>query len=288
MKGLLLVNGYLNSEKFNNFYSFIMDSFLKEGIELVIKTNIELTRIINEKIKLDEKPDFILFFDKDVTLARRLELEGYKVFNSSSAIEICDDKALTHLELINNPKIKMPKTLILPFSYKKELINVNFVLNNGFSYPFIVKERKGSFGEQVYLVYSEDDWNKIITETSSSLLVQEYISYRYHEDVRIHVVNNEVVSFVKRIGKDNDFRANVTNGGHMEVYDLPSSFIEMAIEVSKTLKLDFAGLDFLFDEFDNPIFLEANSNAHFVNIYKTNGVNVATYMAKYIKNTLKK
>lgn len=282
--GALIVNGYVKSDKFLKFYNFIIKSFNDENITLeIIKNN--SNPICVEKNFFTKKYDFVLFFDKDVTLARYLEKSGYRVFNSSMAINVCDDKALTNIELSANSKIKTPKTLINPFSYDKNYLEYEDIIKE-FKVPFILKERKGSFGEQVYLVYSADDYHKIIKDSSSNIIIQEYIDYHYHEDYRVYVVGHKVICAYKRIGKENDFRANVTLGGHMELCNIDKSMIEMAEEVSKTLHLDFAGLDFVLDKNNKPLFLEANSNAHFLNAYNVSGINIAKFIAKYIKKEI--
>lgn len=286
MNGILICNGYVNSKKFDEFYDFVIESFNAENITMKLVKNTDIPLIINEN-PFEEQVDFILFLDKDISLARHLELLGYKVYNSSTSIEICDDKGKTHIELINDKKINMPKTMLLPFSYEKNYPIFDSLLKE-FDLPFIVKERKGSFGEQVFLVYSENDWNKIIMNSSSSLLIQEYINYKFHEDYRIYVVGEVVICSFKRTGKDNDFRANVTLGGKMEQVSLNKDYENMAIHITKKLGLTFAGLDFIEDKNGKPIFIEANSNAHYLNAYKVSGINIASKIAQYIKQDLSK
>ena len=286
MLGILICNGYVSNNKFDKFYEFIKTSFFDEKITLKIVKNTEIPVILNVDPFKNEKVDFILFLDKDITLARHLELLGYKVYNSSSSIEKCDDKGKTHIELVNDKNINMPKTMLIPFSYEKRFPSFESLLKE-FVSPFIVKERKGSFGEQVYLVYSNNDWNKIIMNSSSSLLIQEYLHYNFHEDYRIYVVNDRVICSFKRTGNGDDFRANVTLGGKMEEVTLPKEYEDMAIYITKKLGLSFAGLDFIEGKNGEPIFIEANSNAHFLYAYNVSGINVAKYIAKFIKMDLK-
>jgi len=108
-----------------------------------------------ENINWRERPEFVLFWDKDVNLARMLEREGFRVFNNADGIEACDDKALTFIRL-KNKNIKMPKTFIAPMTFDKEYKDYTFLLQveGSLGYPMVIKENKGSFGEQVYLVNS--------------------------------------------------------------------------------------------------------------------------------------
>ena len=54
----------------------------------------------------------------------------------------------------------------------------------------------------------------------------------------------------------------------------------------RPLGLDFAGVDILFGEEEEPILCEVNSNAHFKNIYDCTGINVADAIISYILEQL--
>ena len=74
----------------------------------------------------------------------------------------------------------------------------------------IIKENKGSFGEQVYLVENYyDAVEKIKSIGHDEFIMQEYIESSKGRDVRIHVVGDQIVTAMER-RNDNDFRANVT------------------------------------------------------------------------------
>ena len=83
---------------------------------------------------------------------------------------------------------------------------------------------------------------------------------------------------------ENDFRANITNGGTMNKYEPRECDIALASNVMDAIGLDFAGIDVMFDADGNPVFCEANSNAHFKNLYDLTGINVAENMLEYIKS----
>ena len=102
-KGLLIVNNFIDkkiSHRFQDLYDLLIDAFNDYNILLELKTNAEIICFIDENTIKDQY-DFILFWDKDILLAKHLENLGLKVFNSSKAIELCDDKAKTALALEN-------------------------------------------------------------------------------------------------------------------------------------------------------------------------------------------
>lgn len=274
MKGYLVVNEFLSNSKFNEIYDWLYKAFNNVGYNIDVYTNAELMNL-----ELIEKPDFILFWDKDIILAKQLEDMGIRLFNSSASIAVCDNKALTYIKL--KDKIKMPKTIVAPMTYRNiGYINTGFIDRLNIRYPMVIKECCGSFGKQVYLAHNRDEAANIVKNSKEQLIFQEFISESMGRDIRINMVGDKAVASMIRYN-DNDFRANITNGGKMIAYNPTKEEIKMAQEVCRFLNLDFGGIDILFGD-DGPLLCEVNSNAHFKNIYDCTGVNVADYIVEYI------
>lgn len=281
IKGWLVVNGFLNSNKFNEIYDWLRAAFEKRGHKIDVYTNTELA--FADEIKC--KPDFVLFWDKDIPLAKRLEKMGLRLFNSSKAIEVCDNKALTYTELEN--KIPMPETIIAPMTYRNiGYNNTDFVFEavNKLKLPIVIKECYGSFGQQVCLAESAEEAVNIVKSTREPLIFQKFIDESRGRDIRINMVGGKAVTAMMRYN-NSDFRANITNGGSMLSYMPDDKEIAIAEKVCKILELDFGGVDILFSE-SGPLVCEVNSNAHFKNIYDCTGVNAADYIAEYIEKCM--
>ena len=110
---------FLNSLKFTELHLWLIEAAKKLGIDLILKTNDSILMELGSRetiLKNNTKPDFVLFWDKDIRLARYLEAKKILLFNSSKGIEISDDKSYTHLYL-QNAGIKMPKTIIAPMTF---------------------------------------------------------------------------------------------------------------------------------------------------------------------------
>jgi ribosomal protein S6--L-glutamate ligase len=151
------------------------------------------------------------------------------------------------------------------------------------SWPIIIKECFGSFGQQVYLVYNKQELKDIVTNIGAKpMLFQEFIQSSKGKDLRLQVVGSQVVAAMYRYSDNGDFRANITGGGKMKAYEPTQRQIDLAVESCKILGLDFAGVDILFGKDKEPIICEVNSNAHFKNIYDCTGVNVADSILAYI------
>lgn len=260
MNGILIVNHFLNTQKYNTLHNHLLSTAKKMGICLTLKTNLELA---TESINCD----FVLFWDKDINLARSVERTGIPVFNSADAIEKCDDKARTYIEL--KGIVSQPETIIAPKTYYP--VDMSEFVENAVSilgFPIVFKECFGSFGEQVYLCNTFEDIMSHISE--KPFLLQEFIKSSAGSDRRLEIVGDKCVSAVKR-HNDNDFRSNVTNGGIMTPYEPSIDEINTAVKACSTLGLTFGGVDIL----DNGMVCEVNSNAHIINIMKATGRDIA-------------
>ena len=299
LQGWLAVNGYITNPKFLEIYQWLQEAGRRQGIEIRRKTNIQLMEEFCKERgvagnssaadKDEKRSDFVLFWDKDVRLAALLEAAGLRLFNSAESIAACDDKAMTYIRL-KKAGIRMPDTWIAPKTFAKEgyYDELDFFEHAGrhLTYPLVVKECFGSFGAQVYLAHSYEEVKELLGRLKNRpFLLQKYVASSKGRDIRIQMVGGEAVACMYRYN-DHDFRANITNGGKMKAYTPNALQIRMAREACSALGLDFAGVDILFGEGEEPILCEVNSNAHFKNIYDCTGVNVADKILAYIKKEL--
>lgn len=271
MNGILAVNHFLSSNKFNLLHRHLLKSAERSGVTLEIKTNLQLAFE-------PAMADFVLFWDKDINLARRIEKDGTPVFNNSESIMKCDDKARTYIELLE--KIPQPKTVIAPKTYFSSDFSefVDSSIKN-LGLPLVFKECFGSFGEQVFLCRTKKEIISHITERP--FILQEFIKESAGHDVRLEVVGNQVICAMERIN-ENDFRANITNGGKMKPYTPTEKEKEAAIKACRILGLSFGGVDML----DGNILCEVNSNAHILNIMECTGIDIAPYIFDEIRKSI--
>ena len=310
-QGWLIVNEYLDTEKFLEIRKLFLSGAEKKNVKLTVYTNadfaVDLSGTVVKSRAFDEsEPQFIIFYDKDIALASALEKMGYRLYNSADAIDVCDSKVKTATRISeynlnckdDEAKILMPKTYKVPFTYEnigikdsysfdfldyveKDLCEAGEGALSG-AYPMVIKESNSSFGMGVHLAGSREEAVKLICEYGNKeCLIQEYISYSSGRDYRLQMVSDKCVCAMMR-SNENDFRANITNGGKMSEYKPTDEDLSLARNVMKCLKLDFAGIDIMHDKSGRAVFLEANSNAHFKNIYDLTGINAAEKMIEYI------
>ena len=282
MKGALVVNNFLATEKFRDIYARLENAFSEREVSLSLYTNSSLAHVLGEDIPFSGTPDFVLFWDEDVSLARSIEQRGIMCINSADAIEKCDDKAKMHLALASLP---CPKTILAPMTFPNIGFNDTTFLETvaeKLGFPIVIKEVCGSFGAQVYLAHDFPELLKITLEHQGvPLLFQELIKESFGRDIRINVVGGRVCAAMLRESENGDFRSNVTLGGRTLPYSPTDAECELALAAAEQLGLDFAGIDILFGN-DGPLLCEVNSNAHFKSTYDCTGIDLADLIAAHI------
>lgn len=294
MKCWIIYNGFLESNKFKDFAQMLANAATVFGHEAHIVKNDEVLQLLttNASAFFNDKsniPNYILFTDKDIYLAKQLELLGIPVFNSANTIEISDDKIKTY-QYLTHSHLPIPKTIVNPKTYGMRAAfddSYYTAIIDTFGFPFIIKEAFGSFGEQVYLVHDEAELrNYVDTLSDRPFMFQQFIETSYGKDLRLQVIGDNVICAMMRTA-DNDFRANVTAGGKMTAYEPNEKERTLAIQASKAIGAHFSGVDLLFGKNGEPIVCEVNSNAHIRNLLDCTGVNVAYYIIRYVENWLK-
>lgn len=288
MTSWLVVNGFLQSRKFDEIYGFLLNAARHSGVDMVVKTSDSLlARAANPKgFSEGEKPDFVLFWDKDITLAKLLEKHGLHLFNNARAVEICDNKVLTALQLFG--KVPVPQTLFAPKTFAGVgYTNLNFVSEAAeiLGLPMVVKEAYGSFGKQVYLAKTLDEAKDIAQSLAGKDFVfQKFVVESSGRDIRVNVVGGKVVNAILR-QSSGDFRSNITLGGTALPYQPTADESAAAIAACKFIGCDFAGVDVLFGK-DGPLVCEVNSNPHFKSTFDVTGVDLAEHILQNVQHTV--
>ena len=280
-KGWLLVNGFLKTQKFEEIYTMLQKSAQKQNIALTLTRGSELIFPIGTRIEL---PDFVLFWDKDISLARRIESMGVPVFNSASGVQVCDDKILTAEKLTENG-VPTPKTIVAPKTFDGVPFDDYTFLDKGIEMlglPLVIKEAHGSFGAQVYLAEDRESAVEIIKRIGAKpFILQEFIKESKGKDIRVNVVGDTIICAMLR-KNEKDFRSNITGGGVAEKVTLSKEQEELALSACKAVGVDFGGVDILFGK-EGALVCEVNSNPHFKSTLDCTGIDLSEHIINYIK-----
>ncbi|GKV68802.1 hypothetical protein NCCP2716_13000 [Sporosarcina sp. NCCP-2716] len=278
----IIYNGSLTSDKFRDQADLVHEAAVRAGVRSVILKNYEVLMDVTGHFA--DKPDFVVFLDKDIVLATYLKSHGIPVFNDPDVIERCDNKTKQAVTLAADG-VPMPRTILAPKVYP------NFTIRDSGFYervlgeiglPMIIKEARGSFGMNVYLIETENAfYDKVDSLRGKEYLFQEFVASSRGRDIRVNVVGGRVAAAMAR-SSETDFRANITNGGVASVVDLTPEQEAVALQAARSVGADFAGVDLLYGPGGQPLVCEVNGAAHIRNIYNVTGINVADAMISYI------
>lgn len=292
MQGIIIVNQNVGHNQYKidrlkeeaKQLDICLDVFVNDGSLAIIKDN-------NITINLP-KADFVLYFDKDIYLARLLDKAGYRLFNRPDFIKLCDDKMLTFIAC-SNKGIKMPTTMAGPLLYldiKEENYKFLQQVITQIGFPMVVKKVYGSLGEGVYLVHNQKELKDLYKEIyRNPILFQQYIPSSYGSSIRVLVVNGRILGAFHRVNKD-DFRSNY--GENASSVPLEEEYREICYnfvnDIINKLNIEYAGIDLLLDQNQQPVLCEINSNAFFEEFEKVTKINVAKEILKMvIERTIK-
>ena len=278
----IIVNAYIKNVSQIAQANRIAEEFKNAGYNCKVIKNINIAEIFDG---VTARPNFecCIFLDKDKATARLLEKSGIKLYNSANAIEICDDKFLTHIAL-SNSRIPMPDSISAPLCYYCDAeICAEFLrkVAQKLNFPLVAKKCFGSLGSGVSLIKSMEEL--VAYEEENKLIAHFYQRFIGHggEDIRAIVIGGKYICSMKRSNK-NDFRSNIELGGRGEQYEADDELISLCENVAAILKLDYCGIDVLFDAQGNRYICEVNSNAFFAEAERVCGINIAKKYVDFI------
>lgn len=293
MRGTIIINAYPNGKKFFRQAERIAEELEKLNVKTDVLRNGEIYACVDGNAiccNIMQKYDFAVYLDKDKYLGKMLEMQGLRLFNSASAVEVCDDKMTTYLALCG-VGVTLAKTIPAPLCYTPNTqVDEKFLqyVAAELGFPLVIKKSYGSFGTGVQLVHGMPELKKIAQESLyQPHCYQRYISASAGRDIRIVVVGGKTVAAMERVAQAGEFRSNIELGGIGRKIELEDSYRQTAELVAQALGLDYCGVD-LLETGDGPVVCEVNSNAFFEGLEQVTGHNVAAAYAKHIVETMRK
>jgi len=235
------------------------------------------------------KPDFIIprtgsetsYFT--LAVIRQFERMGVPLINGAEAVEACADKLQT-LQLLSASGLPIPRTILAKFP-----VDVD-VIERELGFPVVVKKLRSTRGAGVVLCQDRDQFDDLASLLGdagyqSDFIFQQYIAKSHGRDVRLLVIGGVVAAAMERRSLNGNFKSNISLGGTGECIIPPVEMAQLAIEASKALRLDIAGIDILYDENGYRI-CEANSSPGFVGLEKACPVSVPDKVLDYVTTRL--
>ncbi|MAK33054.1 MAG: 30S ribosomal protein S6--L-glutamate ligase [Acidiferrobacter sp.] len=219
---------------------------------------------------------------RGVAIVRQFEQLGVIVLNSSHGIVRSRDK-LVACQMMAQARVPVPIT-----AHVGSWEDTDRAVRRVGGTPCVVKSTEGTHGSGVFLVNSSKQARQLVyqmLERGMRPLVQEYIEESHGSDVRALVVGGEVVASMRRKAHGNEFRSNFHLGGSVSDVELTEEQAEIAIDATRTLGLELAGVDMLESE-RGPLVLEVNSSPGLEGIEGATRVNVAGKVAERLNSLL--
>ncbi|MBA7540303.1 hypothetical protein ES705_32599 [subsurface metagenome] len=107
----------------------------------------------------------------------------------------------------------------------------------------------------VFRLFFSNDFSKIMGKERGYAYFQDFIPFNNY-DIRIIVIDNKAFA-IKRMVRNNDFRASGSGNIIYEKEEIDKHTIELSFEISEKLKSGCLAFDFVYDNF-NPLITEVS------------------------------
>ncbi len=256
-----------------------------------LKFSIEIMKgelMIHYNGELLETPDAIIprigasrtFYG--AAMVRHFEMMDVFSTSGSLAIKRSRDK-LRSLQILSKHDVDMPKTV---FASNKS--NAKDIIKLSGGTPLVLKILEGTQGVGVVLVETQKAAKSVLDAfygMDVNLLVQEFIEEAGGSDIRVIVVDGQVVGAMKRQGAEGDFRSNLHQGGSATLHKLSRKEKATALAAAKAMGLGVCGVDMIPSE-RGPLVMEVNSSPGLEGIEKATGIDVAGKIMDYIEKNV--
>ncbi len=213
---------------------------------------------------------------------RQFEQKGVITTLSSDALLMSRDK-LTCSQILASKGLQIPRTIVSNNSLMYgELLST-------FDDNIVIKLINGTHGIGVVLAESKGQAESILeafNKTKQKSMMQEFIAEAKGADIRIFVVDQEIVGTMKRQAKPGEFRSNLHRGGSSSVEPISEQEKKVALDAVKHLGLKIAGVDMLRSK-RGPLILEVNASPGLEGIETTTKVDIAGRIINYIERSIK-
>lgn len=217
-------------------------------------------------------------------ILRQFEAMGIYTLNKPQAISIARDK-LSSLQMLSRAKVKIPKT-----AYAYDVDNITALIKSASGIPLVVKVVSGTHGRGVILAPTANSAYSLIEtfrNQNVDIIVQEFIQESKGSDLRCLVIGNSVVAAMKRTAQPGEFRSNLHCGGTSEIIKLTQREEEIAIQATKIIGLNVAGVDIIRSR-RGALVLEVNASPGLEGIETTTSIDIANLVIKFIEKNYRK
>lgn len=213
---------------------------------------------------------------------RQFEEKGIFSTLSSAALIKARDK-LSCLQLLSSKGLKVPKTII-----SNNSLMYRSLLDYFEGEEVVVKLINGTHGIGVMLAENKSQAESILEAFNRSrqkAMMQEFIEESKGADIRIFIVDDEIVGSMKRQAKEGEFRSNLHRGGSANEEVISDEERRVALEAVHHLGLKIAGVDMLRSN-RGPLILEVNASPGLEGIETTTRKDIAGRIINFVERSV--
>lgn len=198
---------------------------------------------------------------------------GKDIFPSIASYRFVGDKIKqTVLFQLTGLPVPFTKVYYGPIQQKKILSH--------FSFPFVAKAaRNSSRGYGVWLISNGHQLDAYL-EDNQPAYIQEFLPES--KDYRIVVAGDQIIHSYERVAVQNEFRANVSQGGEIKLGSVPESAQRLALKASRICGFNYAGMD-ICESKGKLYVLEANMKFGTLG-FKKAGLNLKKILCQLVMN----
>ena len=210
-----------------------------------------------------------------LVLLKHFELMRLPTTLSTNGLLTARNKYLA-LQALHAAKIRIPESVLVASRNRSE------DLMEYLPPPIVLKLLTGTQGIGVMRVRDVKEAGPIIdtlSELDQMICLQKYMP-NPGEDIRVFIVNDQVVAAMKRRAAAHEWRSNIHIGGQGIEHKLTPEERESSIRAAQAVGVEVAGVDLISVD-DKPYVIEVNASPGFRGLLSATGINAAEKIVAY-------
>ncbi len=207
-----------------------------------------------------------------------LKQSGLKVINGGAGYTLSKNKLDQHA-LMAQHNLPCPRWGI---ARKPDMAKV---VAQKLGFPLIIKMAFGTHGKGVFYADSPETLSPITSYLSvrdgNPLILEQYIAEAQRKDLRVFLIDGEIIAAMERTAPEGDVRANTSAGGTGSPVQLTDEEVSLAKRAAMVFDLEIAGVDIIRSN-RGPLLLEVNANPGFKELERVSNVDVGEAIIKYV------
>lgn len=224
-----------------------------------------------------------LSYTRSMYISRYYEAFGIVCVNSRAVIEVCGDKVLTSLALVEHGVPTIPTAMALGPEAALDAIAT-------MGYPVVLKPVIGSWGRLLARVDGPDAAEAVLEHKAalpapyhSVFYVQKYVE-KPGRDIRSVVIGDRVIGAIYRYSRH--WITNTARGAEARDCPVSTELEEVSLRAAAAVGGGILAVD-LIETADGLQVTEVNHSMDFRNMARVNGIDYADCVAAYVQEQLR-